>query len=61
MFKPTVKSKRAIAMILALGLCAIGALYLLIEFGGGNGDGLLMIFVWGTIIYQFVINALITR
>lgn len=61
MFKPTVKSKRAIAMILALGLSAIGALYLLIEFGGGNGGGLLMIFVWGVIAYQFIINALITR
>jgi len=61
MFKPTVKSKRMIAMALASVLCAIGALFLLIEFTGGNGGGLLMIFVWGVIIYQFVINALITR
>jgi tetratricopeptide (TPR) repeat protein len=61
MFKPTVKSKRAIAMALAIGLSVIGFLFLLIEFGGGQAGLLLMIFVWGTIIYQFALNALITR
>jgi len=60
MFKPTVKSKRALAMTLALGLCAIGLVFLMIEFSGGNGGALFMIFIWGTIAYQFVINALNT-
>ncbi len=55
MFKPTVKSKRMIAMTLALGLCAIGFLAFFI------GGSLPMIFIWGAIIYQFVINALIIR
>lgn len=61
MFKPTVTSKRAIAMSLAIGLCLVGLLFLLIEFSGGSAGLLLMTFIWGTIIYQFVLNALISR
>lgn len=61
MFKPTVKSKRAIAMALAIGLSLVGALFLLIEFGGGKAGLLLMIFIWGTFIYQFALNALMSR
>jgi tetratricopeptide (TPR) repeat protein len=61
MFRPTVKSKRAIAMALAIGLSAVGFLFLLIEFSGGKAGLLLMTFIWGTIIYQFVLNALTTR
>ncbi|HZY81638.1 MAG TPA: tetratricopeptide repeat protein [Cyclobacteriaceae bacterium] len=61
MFKPSVKSKRMIAMALAIGLCLVGFLFLLIEFGGGNAGLLLSIFLIGTVAYQFVINALISR
>jgi tetratricopeptide (TPR) repeat protein len=61
MFRPTVKSKRAIAMALAIGLSAVGLLFLLIEFNGGKAGLLLMTFIWGTLIYQFILNALITR
>jgi tetratricopeptide (TPR) repeat protein len=61
MFRPTIPSKRLIAMALAIGLSVIGFLFLLIEFGGGRAGLLLMIFIWGTIIYQFVLNALISR
>jgi tetratricopeptide (TPR) repeat protein len=61
MFKPTVPSKRAIAMALAIGLSAIGFLFVASEFMGLSGGFMFMIFVWGTIAYQFIINALITR
>jgi len=61
MFKPTEKGKRAIAMTLALGLCTIGMVYLFLSFTGGNGGLLFMIFIWGTIAYQFIINALVSR
>lgn len=61
MFKPTVKSKRAIAMAMAIGLSVVGLLFLLIEFNGGKAGVLLMTFIWGTLIYQFALNALITR
>jgi len=61
MFKPTDPGKRVIAMIVAIGLSLIGLLSVTAEFGGNNGGSMLMIFVWGTIAYQFLINALITR
>lgn len=59
MFKPKVKSKRTIAMSLSIGLCVIGALALLV--GGQLGYSMMMIFLFGVMIYQFVINALISR
>ncbi len=61
MFKPTVKSKRAIAMVLAIGLCLVGLLALAIEFTGGKAEDMFLVFIFGVIAYQFVINALMTR
>ena len=61
MFKPTEKPKRMIAMIAALGLSGIGLLYLILPLIGIPGGSLFMIFLWGTVAYQFLINALITR
>jgi len=61
MFKPIIPSKRLIAMCLAIGLCVVGFLYLLIQFSGGGGGLLFLIFIYGTIAYQFILNALISR
>lgn len=61
MFKPSVKSKRAIAMALALGLAAVGLLMLVLAFGGGDASTVTMVFIFGTFLYQFAINALISR
>lgn len=59
MFKPSVKSKRNMAMALAIGLCAMGGLGLLI--GGSVGYTMMMIFLFGVMLYQFALNALISR
>lgn len=61
MFKPQPGNKRVLAMAIALGLCAIGALHLVTAFMGGEAPELFTIFIFGTIAYQFLINALITR
>jgi tetratricopeptide (TPR) repeat protein len=61
MFKPTETGKRAIAMVVAIGLSMIGALFVASEFMGGSAPELFMTFIWGTVAYQFLINALITR
>jgi tetratricopeptide (TPR) repeat protein len=61
MFKPTEMGKRVIAMIVAIGLSLIGLLSVVAEFNDMTGGSMLMIFIWGTIAYQFLINALITR
>lgn len=61
MFKPTDKGKRATAMAIALGLSTIGALWLVVDFMGFDGNFFFMIFLWGTIAYQFILNALVTR
>ncbi|HEX8061110.1 MAG TPA: hypothetical protein VF473_09255, partial [Cyclobacteriaceae bacterium] len=61
MFKPVPGNKRLLAMAVALGLSAIGALYLVTEFMGGDAADLFSIFLFGTIAYQFLVNALATR
>lgn len=61
MFKPTEKGKRAIAIAIVSGLCICGLLSILMSFAGMDGSGLYTIFLYGTIAYQFIINALITR
>jgi len=61
MFKATPGNKRVIAMAVALGLCAIGAMFLITEFMGGRAPELFNVFLFGTVAYQFLINALITR
>jgi tetratricopeptide (TPR) repeat protein len=61
MFKPTEKSKRAIAMAAAIGLSLVGLLFVVTEFLGGSAPELFNVFIFGTIAYQFLLNALITR
>jgi len=61
MFKPVAGNKRMIAVTLALGLCAIGLLYLVTEFTGGHAPDMFNIFIFGVLAYQFIINALVTR
>jgi tetratricopeptide (TPR) repeat protein len=56
MFKPTEKRKRAIAMAVAIGLSTLGLLAIL-----GGGTQLFLFFIYGTVIYQFMLNSLITR
>jgi Tfp pilus assembly protein PilF len=61
MFRPTDKRKRAIAMTIAIGLATIGLLSIALFMVGINALNLWTIFLWGTIAYQFIVNALVTR
>jgi hypothetical protein len=61
MFKPTDGMKRVLAMVIALGLCAVGLMFVVTEFMGGSAPELFMTFLWGTVAYQFLVNALATR
>jgi hypothetical protein len=58
MFNPTKPSKRRIAVILACGLVVIGLLSLVTTATGGNGRGLWVIFLYGAVAYQWILNAL---
>jgi tetratricopeptide (TPR) repeat protein len=60
MYRAPAGRKRIIAMTFALGLCAVGALFFLIEFTGGKAGLFLLVFAWGTVAYQIGINALIS-
>lgn len=61
MFRPTNKGKRTLAMVTALGISLMGVFAVAAEFSGAGGGSLFLIFIYGTIAYQLLINFLVVR